>query len=68
MKLSDVMSAMDLAQYAAIALVIFFAVFVLVVARVMRRELQEEWKRAGRLPLDELPRSFVPRGRGGADG
>ena len=53
MKLSDVMSAMQLAQYAEVALVIFFGVFVLVVLHVMRRGLRQHWERAARLPLEE---------------
>jgi len=52
-KLSDVMSAMQLAEYAEIALVIFFGVFVLVLLHVMRRGLRRDWERAARLPLED---------------
>jgi cbb3-type cytochrome oxidase subunit 3 len=54
-KLSDVMSAMQLAHYAEVALVIFFGVFVLVVLHVMRRGLRKDWERAAKLPLEEGP-------------
>jgi cbb3-type cytochrome oxidase subunit 3 len=65
-KLSDVMSAMQLAQYAEVALVIFLGVFVLVVLHVMRRGLQQQWERAARLPLEEgLEDEDVTRGKNG---
>jgi hypothetical protein len=50
MKLSDVMSAANLAGYAEIALVVFFVVFLLVALRVARGK--KEWHRARFLPLD----------------
>jgi hypothetical protein len=49
-KLSDVMSAANLASYAEVALVVFFVVFVLIVVRVVRGK--KEWHRARFLPLD----------------
>ena len=64
MKLSDVMSAMQLAEYAEIALVIFFGVFVLVVLHVMRRGLRHDWERAARLPLEEGPEEQYATTRG----
>lgn len=62
MKLSDVMSAANLAIYAEVALVIFFAVFLLIAWRVLRG--RKEWQRARYLPLDDEP----PRGREENDG
>lgn len=53
MKLSDVMSSMGLASYAEIALVIFFTIFVGVVFHVYRRDMQPEFERASRMPLDD---------------
>jgi cbb3-type cytochrome oxidase subunit 3 len=50
-KLSDVMSAMQLAHYAEIALVIFLFVFLAVVVNVLRREHAARWERARYLPL-----------------
>lgn len=52
MKLSDVMSAMQLAGYAEVALVIFFGVFVLVAIYVARGR-KERFEHASRLPLDD---------------
>ena len=67
MKLSDVMGAMNLAHYAEVALVIFFAVFLLVVTHVMRGGMREQWERARRLPLDESTPGARP-GRGVQNG
>jgi hypothetical protein len=50
MKLSDVMSAMNLATYAEVGLVLFFAAFVAVGVDVLRRGRRME--ALGRLPLD----------------
>jgi cbb3-type cytochrome oxidase subunit 3 len=50
MKLSDVMSAANLAAYAEVALLIFFLVFVAVIVYVLRG--RKEWQRARYLPLD----------------
>jgi len=56
MKLSDVMSAMGLAGYAEIALIIFFAVFLGVVFHVYRREGRLQYERARFMPLrDDVP-------------
>ena len=57
MKLSDVMSAMQLATYAEIALVIFFLVFIGAVFHVFRRDKVEEYARARKLPLEPDPPS-----------
>jgi hypothetical protein len=50
MKLSDIMSAAGLATWAELALVLFFAAFVLVCIRVYRGD--DSWRRARWLPLD----------------
>jgi len=63
-KLSDVMSAMQLAHYAEVALLIFFAVFVGVVVHVLRRGLFEQWERARYLPLEDGPERMNPEKRG----
>jgi hypothetical protein len=52
MKLSDIMSHMNLATYPTVALVLFLGVFVLIAVRVMRAA-GAEMDRCGRLPLDE---------------
>ena len=54
MKLSDVMSAMNLSSYAEVALLIFLAAFALVAYEVVRhgRDLEA----FSRLPLDKEPK------------
>ncbi|MCW5764809.1 MAG: hypothetical protein KIT68_02395 [Phycisphaeraceae bacterium] len=54
MRLTDVMSSMDLAVYPALALVLFTGVFALVAIRVARTR-REEAARWSSLPLDETP-------------
>jgi len=54
MRLTDIVSALDLDIFASISLIIFLAVFVSVawrVARMSRRQVQE----AASLPLDDSP-------------
>lgn len=53
MSLTDVMSAMDLAVYPQVAMVLFMAVFVSVAWRVLSKPRREEHARAARLPLEE---------------
>lgn len=53
MKLSDIMSHAGLAMYAQVALVLFFAVFVLVIIRTFAPSRQRELDAASRLPLDD---------------
>jgi len=53
MRLSDLMSNMDLAFYPQVALVIFLAVFVGVIARVFSKKRAKEYEEAARLPLDD---------------
>jgi cbb3-type cytochrome oxidase subunit 3 len=58
MKLSDVMSSMGLAIYAEVALLIFFAVFIAVVAWVLAKRNRSRWEQARYMPLDdETPQS-----------
>ncbi|MGF1511671.1 MAG: cbb3-type cytochrome oxidase subunit 3 [Myxococcota bacterium] len=51
MRLSELMSSMDLSFYPQVALVIFLAVFIGVVVRLFTRK--EEYERAARLPLED---------------
>jgi len=51
MKLSDVMSAMNLAAYAEVGLVLFFGAFALIAWDVFRRGKKLE--ALAKLPLDE---------------
>jgi cbb3-type cytochrome oxidase subunit 3 len=60
MKLSDVMSAADLAGYAEIGLVIFLIAFVAVAVKVFWPGQTAHFERLGRIPLDDQPVS--PRG------
>jgi len=60
MKLSDVMSAMGLAGYAEVALVLFIAIFIGVVLHVYRKDGRAQYERAAQIPLhDDVP--FDPR-------
>ena len=54
MKLSDVMSAMNLATYAEVGLVLFFAAFAAVAFDVFRRGRKLE--AFARMPLDSDPK------------
>ncbi|HEY3215967.1 MAG TPA: cbb3-type cytochrome c oxidase subunit 3 [Candidatus Eisenbacteria bacterium] len=53
MRLSDVMSHSGLTIYAEIALILFFLVFIAVVARTFLPSRHDELRRASRLPLDD---------------
>jgi hypothetical protein len=56
MRLSDIMSAMQLGTYAEIALVLFMLAFAAIGANVFWRRNAAVWERARHLPLDlELP-------------
>lgn len=52
MRLSDIMSYMDLAFYPKIAMAIFAGVFVLILIRVCRAS-RSEMDAAARIPLDD---------------
>ena len=63
MRLSDVMSHAGLAGYAIVALILFLAAFVAVVAWIARRSSSNEFARASRLPLeDDAPTSPERKG------
>jgi hypothetical protein len=65
MKLSDVVSAAGLAEYAIVALLIFFAVFVAVGLRLLLTG-GDAFDRAARLPLeDDAPFDPNPPAAGG---
>ncbi len=66
MRLSEIMSSFKLASYAEIGLIIFLAVFVAVVVRVMSKRHQAEYEAASLMPLDdEIIRTSRLEGRGG---
>jgi cbb3-type cytochrome oxidase subunit 3 len=52
MRLSDIMSAMRLATYAEVALVLFMAAFFAIAVSVFRRRNADTWEQARHLPLD----------------
>ena len=52
MKLSDIMSSMQLSSYAEIALLLFFCAFVAVSVSVACGRDASEWERWRRLPLE----------------
>jgi cbb3-type cytochrome oxidase subunit 3 len=62
MKLSDIMSATNLAIYAEVALVIFMAVFFLVAVHVFSRKNTSAWDHASRMPLSEPDDEAEDRG------
>ena len=51
MRLTDIMSGLNLSIYPEIALVIFIAIFTGVLIRVFSRSRQSEFERASQLPL-----------------
>lgn len=55
MKLSDVMSAADLAIYAEVGLILFLAAFVGVVIRVLWPGRQSDYDKALMIPLSDEP-------------
>jgi cbb3-type cytochrome oxidase subunit 3 len=65
MRLSDVMSAMNLAVYAEIGLVIFSGVFVAVATRLFVQRSGEDWETERYLPLsDARPEPASEPGQG----
>jgi cbb3-type cytochrome oxidase subunit 3 len=68
MKLSDIMSAMNLASYAEVSLVIFMAVFVAVAIHLMRRGHTQAWNEASMLPLDDDQVPMSRRSKEQSDG
>ncbi|MBX3134128.1 MAG: cbb3-type cytochrome c oxidase subunit 3 [Gemmatimonadaceae bacterium] len=57
MKLTDVMSASGLSMYAIVALLLFVAAFVMVVAMILAPGSAERMRAAAQLPLDDDTRS-----------
>ena len=55
MRLSDIMSAMQLGTYAEVALLLFMAAFVAIGVNVFRRGNALAWEQARHLPLDGEP-------------
>jgi hypothetical protein len=55
MKLSDVMSAADLAIYAELGLVLFLAAFVAVAIRVLIPRKGDDYELCGQIPLSDEP-------------
>ena len=53
MKLSDIMSSMQLSSYAEVALVLFLAAFAAIALSLFWGRNREEWERCRHLPLDE---------------
>ena len=53
MRLSDVISAMQLSHYAEIALVLFLLAFMAIALQLFGKRNQREWEAARRLPLRE---------------
>lgn len=66
MKLVDVMSASGLSGYAIVALLLFFAAFLMVLAMILAPGSGARLARAAQLPLDDDMRS--PQGTGSANG
>jgi hypothetical protein len=52
MKLSDIMSSMQLSGYAEVAMLLFMGAFVAVSISLLRNRDREEWERCRHLPLD----------------
>ena len=55
MRISDIVSHMDLATYPQVALVIFLTVFAAVSWRVLRNGHARDYAEAARLPLEDSP-------------
>ena len=53
MRLSEIMGRVDLTVYPIVALVLFVAVFVGVIARTYSRRARSEMDRAGHIPLTD---------------
>ncbi|NJK89062.1 MAG: cbb3-type cytochrome c oxidase subunit 3 [Myxococcales bacterium] len=53
MRLSEIMSNMDLSFYPQIALVIFLGVFIGVLVQVFSKKKTKEYEEAARLPLED---------------
>lgn len=63
MKLSDIMSAADLTLYPRIALILFLAAFIAVVARLLLARDAATWAHDAALPLDDVNDRFANSSR-----
>jgi cbb3-type cytochrome oxidase subunit 3 len=64
MRLSDIMSGMQLSSYAEVALILFVLAFVVVGCSAFSARRAAEWERCRRLPLsDEEAEPVVASGR-----
>jgi hypothetical protein len=52
MRLSDIMSSMQLSSYAEVALLLFLGAFIAVAVSLFWGRKSEEWERCRQLPLD----------------
>lgn len=57
MRMTDIVSNMDLAMFPQIALFIFLGVFAAVSVRAMRKRHTQEFAEAAQLPLQDAPTS-----------
>lgn len=55
MRLSELMSNMDMTFWPQVALVLFMAIFAGVLVRVFSRKRTAEYERAARIPLEDEP-------------
>ena len=53
MKLSDIMSSMQLSSYAEVALVLFLGAFGAILLSLLWNRKREDWERYRHLPLDD---------------
>ena len=53
MRLSDIMGGLDLTVFPQVALVMFLAIFAVVMGRVLRRGRGKDFERAAALPLED---------------
>ena len=61
MRLSDIMSGMQLSSYAEVALIMFVIAFIVVACSAFSARRAAEWERCRRLPLsDEEDRPRLP--------
>ena len=61
MRLSEIMGKLSLASWPQLALIIFFVVFVAVVARVYSKRRKKEYEDASMLPLHDGTEPMHPR-------
>jgi cbb3-type cytochrome oxidase subunit 3 len=63
MRLSDIMSSMQLSSYAEVALLLFLGAFVAVAVSLFWSRDTAQWERCRNLPLDDDEPSPTPRSR-----